>query len=205
MKECITIASAFNVAYRKKWMPTEKIAVEPVRGWRPKHNQSHAALKWLYWEEKKLAKSSLLPRIAHKVNKGERALTYGRRKFLVDGYDEQTRTVYEFQGCFFHGCLKCFPNRTMRHSLHLNKTMYDVREETRAKINKLTTLGFRVQEMWECEWNQMINNNPQLKQFVDKLDIVTPSTHAKLFLEVKQTQSNFITKLKMVNRSITVI
>ena len=83
--------------------------------------------------------------------------------------------------------------------------MYDVREGTRAKINQLTALGFRVQGMCECEWNQMINNNPQLKQFVDKLDIVTPSTHAKLFLEVKQTQSNFITKLKMVNRSITVI
>lgn len=24
MKECITIASAFNIAYRKKWMPTQK-------------------------------------------------------------------------------------------------------------------------------------------------------------------------------------
>ena len=114
-------------------MPTDKIAVEPVCGWRPKHNQSHAALKWLYWKEKKLAKSSLLPRIARVGNKGERTLTHGRRKFLVDGYEEQTRTVYEFQGCFFHGCLKCFPNRTMRHPLHLNKTMYDVREETRVK------------------------------------------------------------------------
>ena len=51
MKECITIASSCNVAYRKKWMPENKIAVEPVRGWRHKHNQSHAVLKWLYWEE----------------------------------------------------------------------------------------------------------------------------------------------------------
>lgn len=33
MKECITIASACNVAYRKQWMPAHKIAVEPVRGW----------------------------------------------------------------------------------------------------------------------------------------------------------------------------
>ena len=40
MKECITIASACNVAYRKNWMPENKIAVEPVRGWRPKHSQS---------------------------------------------------------------------------------------------------------------------------------------------------------------------
>lgn len=41
MKECITIASACNVAYRKQWMLAHKIAVEPVRGWWPKHNQSH--------------------------------------------------------------------------------------------------------------------------------------------------------------------
>lgn len=61
MQKCITIASACNVAYRKKWMPENKIAVEPVRGWRLKHNQSHAALKWLYWEERKLDNPSLLP------------------------------------------------------------------------------------------------------------------------------------------------
>lgn len=81
-------------------------------------------------------------------------LTHGRQHFLVDGYDEQTRSVYEFQGCFFHGCLRCFPNRSKKHLIHLNKTMYDVREETRNKINRLTDSGYRIYEMWECEWNQ---------------------------------------------------
>ena len=52
--------------------------------------------------------------------------------------------------------------------------MYDVREETRAKIEQLTALGYRVEEMWECEWNRMIQDNLQVKEFVDKLDIVTP-------------------------------
>ena len=51
----------------------------------------------------------------------------------------------------------------------------------------------------------MINNNPQLKQFVDKLDIVTPLNPREAFLEVEQTQSNFIKKLKVMNKSITVI
>lgn len=108
-------------------MPTGKIAVEPVRGWRPTHNQSHAALEWLYWEERKLNKNpNLLPRIAHAGNKGERSINNKQRNFLVDGYDEQTRTVYEFQGCFYHGCVKCYPNRSQRHPIHLNKkcTMY---------------------------------------------------------------------------------
>lgn len=58
--------------------------------------------------------------------------------------------------------------------------MYGVREETRNKII-LTDLGYRVYEMWECEWNQMKNNNPQVKQFVDKLDIVTPLNPRETF------------------------
>ena len=59
--------------------------------------------------------------------------------------------------------------------------MYDVREETRAKIEQLTTLGYHVREMWECEWNQMINTNVQVKEFVDKLDIVTPLNPREAF------------------------
>ena len=60
MIHCITIASACNVAYRKNCIPPNKIAIQPVRGWRTNHIQSHAALTWLYWEEKQLANSSLL-------------------------------------------------------------------------------------------------------------------------------------------------
>lgn len=76
MHECITVASACNVAYRKKWIPAEKIAVEPVRGWRPTHNQSHVALERLHWEERKLNNPNLLPRIAHVSNKSRRPLKY---------------------------------------------------------------------------------------------------------------------------------
>ena len=101
MKECITIASACDVAYRKKWMPADKITVEPVRSWRPKQNQSYAALKWLYWKEKKLAKSSLIPRITRVGNKGERTLTHGRRKFLVDGYKEKNSYRVRIPRMFF--------------------------------------------------------------------------------------------------------
>ena len=29
-------------------------------------------------------------------------------KYKVDGYDKQTNTVYEFYGCVYHGCPKCY-------------------------------------------------------------------------------------------------
>ena len=121
MKNCITIASACNTAYRRNWMPENKIAIKPVRGWRPTHNQSHAALKWLALEEHELSSSnSLFPRIAHARNQGERRISDGNKTYLVDGFDKETQTVYEFQGCFFHGCIACFPNRDAKHPYHTN-------------------------------------------------------------------------------------
>ena len=62
----------------------------------------------------------------------------------------------------------------MKHPFHQNKTMRDVRQQTREKIQQLTALGYHVKEMWECEWNRMKETDPQLKEFVKKVDIVTP-------------------------------
>ena len=101
-------------------------------------------------------------------------MVHGQQTFLVDGYDEQTKTIYKFQGCFYNGCLDCFPNHTMRHPIHLNKTMRDVRKQTKIRIQQLSQLGYRVKEMWECEWNRMIQADPQLKEFIHTDDIVTP-------------------------------
>lgn len=147
MKNCITIASACNVAYRRNWMPKDQIAIKPVRGWRGKQIQSRAALTWLYWEESLLQKQTLQPRIVHARNGGEKKIQDGHTTHFVDGFDEQTNTVYEFQGCFFHGCIACFPNRTIKYPYHMNKNMKTIREETRQKIERLSQLGFNVVEM----------------------------------------------------------
>ena len=32
-------------------------------------------------------------------------------KFTVDGFHRETSTLYEFHGCFWHGCPKCYPTR----------------------------------------------------------------------------------------------
>ena len=177
MKNCITIASACNMAYCKNWMPEN----QPVHGWRTNHIQSHKALTWLYWEEKQLTRSDLLPRIAHVMNNGERKLKDGTKSFLVDGYNKKTRTIYEFQGCFYHGCITCFPNRGMKHPYYQNKTMRDVREETRTKIERLSQSGYHVKEMWECEWNQKIQTEPRINEFIERLDIVTPLNPPEAF------------------------
>ena len=36
--------------------------------------------------------------------------------YTVDGYDAETKTVYEYHGCYFHGCKKYFPIHRQKHA-----------------------------------------------------------------------------------------
>ena len=69
----------------------------------------------------------------------------------------------------------------MKHPIHQNKTMRDIRQQTTSKIKELTALGYHVKEIWECKWNGMKKTDPQLKAFVDKLDIVPPLNPREAF------------------------
>ena len=44
---------------------------------------------------------------------------YDKHMFTVDGLDRKRKTIKEFNGCYFHGCPKCFPERKAKY----NKTM----------------------------------------------------------------------------------
>ena len=94
--------------------------------------------------------------------------------FTVDGYDEQTNTVYEFQGCFWHGCPTCYPNRSEMHRRLEDRSMADVYHCTQKKLNELKSRGYHVIEMWECQWAKLKQDNPAICAFVNQLDIVEP-------------------------------
>ena len=48
--------------------------------------------------------------IQHALNRpyGEKMILADGHKYRVDGYCESTNTVYEYNGCFFHGCKECY-------------------------------------------------------------------------------------------------
>ena len=180
MKGCMTIAQACSVAYRRNWMPQQTIAVRPLHGWRPTFNQSRLAKEWLYWQEELLRRrpstsTAVAPRIAHAGNRGEYLLDHGPlRRFRVDGYDAMNNTIYEFHGCFYHGCLVHFPNRLQKHPYHEGKTMGQVREATATKIQQLRDLGYTVKEIWECEWQIRKKVDPEIQTFVEQLVLDEP-------------------------------
>lgn len=180
MLNCITIAQACSVAYRRNWMPPNTIAVRPLHGWRPTHNQSRVALEWLYWQEETLRQrpstsAAVAPTIAHAGNRGEYLIDHGPlRRFRVDGFDRHTNTIYEFHGCFYHGCLVHFPNRLQKHPYHEGKTMGQVRQATADKITQLRDLGYNVKECWECEWQSRKKVDPEIQSFVEELVLDEP-------------------------------
>ena len=158
---CMTIASACNRDLRQNCMERNTIASEPLHSWWLNTNHSNVSLEWLHWEDSKL------DRIQHARNKGEFCIP--NTNYTVDGYDEATKTVYEFQGCFWHGCRTCYPNRSETHR-HLE----DVYICMQRKVLDLSSHGYNMKQMWECQWTQLKQNDPAVRAFVNKLNIVSP-------------------------------
>ena len=93
----ITIALVCMALYRSKYMPEKTIGViKDVF----KNTCSKMSLQWLKW-----VSDTQGVYVQHAMNGGEHFIpTVG----MVDGFCGQTNTVYEFQGCFWHGCPKCY-------------------------------------------------------------------------------------------------
>ena len=108
MVKCITIASAWNLYWRKHHLTPNTIAVEPLGGW---GGGKAKAMQWLYYQEQQIPKQGAsADRIRHVRNGGEQSVRTIVDSYFVDGYNPLTSTVYEF-----HGCPHCYPNRQAKH------------------------------------------------------------------------------------------
>lgn len=97
----ITKASTCLTVFRTDHLSDNTIGIIPSGGYRRADNQSLKAIQWLTW-------------IAHKKNVNIQTAENGQEFVLdinikVDGFDAQNQTVYEFLGCFWHRCIKCYP------------------------------------------------------------------------------------------------
>ena len=178
----ITIASACNRDLRMNRMIPNSIASEPVYGWRNRVNRSREALEWLTWcdQSRRQEILSLVDQLSPEGQAAHHSLgNAGEYRipnlgYFVDGYCHDTKTVYEFHGCFWHGCPHCYPNRHEHHLRHCDRTMKDVYEKTQQRIRLLQALGYNVIEMWECEWSRLKDTSPDIRTFVETLAFTEP-------------------------------
>jgi hypothetical protein len=69
----------------------------------------------------------------------------------VDGLCEESRTVYEFMGCYRHGHT-CMPFRDVA-TLSGGETLAERYEQTLARLERLEAAGYAVRVQWECEFD----------------------------------------------------
>ena len=141
----ITIASACNHFWRKEKLEEDLIALEPACGWHGNHiNQSSIALEWLYWRD---FQRGGMGRVRHVRNGGEVQALTPAQCYYVDGFDQQTNTVLEFYGCYFHGCPRCLKKeRNVRRNCHRYRTVEEVYQATLKKAAMLRKAGYTVIE-----------------------------------------------------------
>ena len=164
----ITIASACNMDLRMNRMIPNSIASEPTLSWKKNNvNQSYEAIEWLTWCQQHQA-----PHIQHAKNAGEYRIP--GTKLHVDGFDVTTHTIYEYHGCFWHGCTRCFPNRHETHRRLCDRTMQDVYEATQQRTEHLREQGYTVVEMWGCDWASLKDTSPDIRTFVANLQSTKP-------------------------------
>ena len=117
MAKYITIASACNLYWRKHHLTPNTIAVEPLGGWRgAKVNHPSRPCNGSTTRNTKFpSRGPVQTESATSVTGGEQSVRTIVDAYFVDGYDPLTRTVYEFHGCLYHGCPRCYPNRRAKH------------------------------------------------------------------------------------------
>ena len=176
-ERCATIASTCNLYWRRsieEGSDAALIAVRPLQGWHGAQvNQSRAALEWLTYEESRLPKERG-ERIRHARNGGEKGVKTSKGKEHVDGFDKSTKTVYEFLGCLWHGCPRCFPNkRDLTHPIMPDRTPNEALRATTEKLGRLQE-RHSIKHIWECEWKTLKQKEPSVKAFVESLKWVDP-------------------------------
>lgn len=165
--EAVTIASACNLVFRRNFLQPQTIGLIPRHGYRNVDKQSKIATLWLIYEELQRGIN-----IIHSAKQRE-AVVDGVR---VDGYCKETRQIFEFHGCYYHGHT-CMTSRR-DEALHddPSDTLNTRLQRTINKTQRLRDRGLEVIEKWECEFREILQNNKPLRADLenDSLMAATP-------------------------------
>ncbi|KAI8493979.1 hypothetical protein Bbelb_283260 [Branchiostoma belcheri] len=152
--KAITIASACSQVFRTNHLERNTLAIVPAMGYHHRQLQSKEAIDWLNFVAFRDNVS-----IQHVNNGGEKKVC-GRK---VDGFCEETNTVYEYNGCFYHGCQKCFKPHTVNP---VNDTaMIELYADTLRKKKMIRTAGFVYVEMWSHEFQEIRKSDPRYDDY----------------------------------------
>ena len=149
-----TLASVAMEVFRTNMLQQNKIAITPINGYTNNRNQSKVAKSWLDFLVKQ---NNIVIHREHEIN-GQ----------FVDGYCFENSTVYEFNGCLFHGhdCpINAGKDRNQPLDMLDNKTLNQILEKSNKRISELQS-EYTVVIKCECEFNQEMSRNEFLAKYI---------------------------------------
>jgi hypothetical protein len=157
----ITLASVCSAIYKNEFLPENTIAVCKEN---PSDSYSIKSIKWLKYLSMKNAIN-----IKHACNGGEFKLNINGKNLKVDGYHEETKTIYQFHGCYYHGCNECYNDLTINEiSGYYMKDLY---KKTILINNLIQTSGYNLVITWEHEFD----SNKEMKNItLSEYDLIEP-------------------------------
>ena len=77
-------------------------------------------------------------------------------KYRVDGFDPETKTVYEFYGDYWHGNPRRFHKDKINYQAQ-NKTFGELYEKTLQREAEIKAAGYKVISIWESDYDKLIH------------------------------------------------
>jgi hypothetical protein len=162
IEKYFTLPSMSYGAFRRDYLQPETIGLTPFNDYHPNRTHSVIADIWMDWLEHQ---------------DGNIIITREQKlgKYPVDGYDHNTETVYEFNGCLWHGCPRHYPdsrNTVIPPTKSTPNFLYGKTCRKREYFQRLKDTGIipglNYVEMWEGDFAEQILSNPELSAFVEQ-------------------------------------
>jgi hypothetical protein len=111
---------------------------------------SKAQQNWLKYIEKSTGHDIIYKGGNHNREENFR---FNEKLYRVDGYCKETKTIYEFLGCWYHGCPTC-QDEELIHCWS-QKSMKQLYQEFQNRKMVFENNGYKLVFIWECNWKQM--------------------------------------------------
>ena len=84
--------------------------------------------------------------------------------YRVDRYGPKTHTIYEFNGCWYHGC-ECMMRPDLKEK---TRKLLEQRDRTNKREHFLRQHAAHVKVMNKCNFSREMKQNPALQEFINQ-------------------------------------
>src|SRR5580692_4777918 len=157
----VTIAGVCNAIYRSEFLPENTVGIVNETA---SDTYSFKSIKWMKYL---MANENI--KIRNACNGGEITITTNQNRYKVDGYCHENNTVYQFHGCYYHGCPTCYNELTINDAN--GRYMKDLYKNTKYIDNAIREAGYNLFTIWEHEFD---TNKEARTTTLDDYDLVEP-------------------------------